>query len=63
LGWLFFYGLPDDFPGFLEARGPGHPHAQVATLEEQFAVEIQNSKFIPFFTLLGALRGDFNLIR
>jgi hypothetical protein len=45
LGWLFFYGLPDDFPGFLEARGPGHPHAQVATLEEQFAVEIQNSKF------------------
>lgn len=48
---LDFYGLPDDFPGYLEARGPGHPHAQAATLEEQFAAEIKNPKFIPFFAM------------
>ena len=48
---LDFYGLPDDFPGFAEARGPGNPRVNVATLQERFAHEINHERFIPFLTL------------
>ena len=48
---LDFYGLPDDFPGYLEACGPGDPRAQVAILQEKFAAEVKHPKFIPFFAM------------
>lgn len=48
---LDFYGLPEDFPGYQEARGMGDPRGQVAALQEQFAVEIGHPRFIPFFAL------------
>ena len=48
---LDFYGLPDDFPGYLEACGPGERRVQVAMLQEKFAAEVKHPKFIPFFAM------------
>jgi hypothetical protein len=48
---LDFYGLPEDVPGYKEARGPGDPREQVAALQERFAAEIGHPRLIPFFAL------------
>lgn len=46
-----FYGLPDDFPGYQDARKSGAPHDQVVALEGRFSSEIADPRFIPFFAL------------
>ena len=48
---LDFYGLPEDFPGFQEAHGPGDPRTLVVALQETFAYEINHRRFIPFLAL------------
>lgn len=48
---LDFYGLPDDVPGYLEARGPGDPRVKVAALQAKLSHEINHQKFIPFLAL------------
>lgn len=48
---LDFYGLPNDFPGNLEARGQSDPRRNVTALQEKFAAEIDSPKFIPFLAL------------
>jgi hypothetical protein len=48
---LDFYGLPEDFPGYQEAHGPGDPRSQVVALQEKFADEIGHPRFIPFLAL------------
>ncbi|MBF0428531.1 MAG: DUF4276 family protein [Magnetococcales bacterium] len=46
-----FYGLPEDFPGFLDSRGVGDPHKNVVALQAKFAAEIGHPRFIPFLAL------------
>lgn len=47
---LDFYGLPDDFPGLLPARGARRPEDGVALLEQKLAATFGNPRrFIPFF--------------
>jgi hypothetical protein len=48
---LDFYGLPEDFPGYQEARGPGDPREHVVALQERLAAEIGHPRLIPFFAL------------
>jgi hypothetical protein len=48
---LDFYGLPEEFPGYQEARGSGDPRGHVVALQERFAAEIGHPRFIPFFAL------------
>ena len=48
---LDFYGLPEDFPGYREAREPGDPRQRVATLQEAFVEAIGHPRFIPFLAL------------
>ncbi len=48
---LDYYGLPEDFPGYQAAFGPGDPKAHVVTLQDRFATEIGHTRFIPFFAL------------
>lgn len=48
---LDFYGLPNDFPGYPQARGPGDPRHCVVKLQNKFKEEIGHPKFIPFFVL------------
>lgn len=46
-----FYGLPDDVPGYHEARLPGNPRDRVIGLEACLANEIKHQRFIPFLAL------------
>lgn len=48
---LDFYGLPDDVPGYQEARGPGNPRDNVVALEERLTAEVHHPRFIPFLAL------------
>ncbi|QIL80933.1 DUF4276 family protein [Diaphorobacter sp. HDW4A] len=48
---LDFYGLPDDVPGYQNARGPGNARDRVVQLQEQLGAEIQHPRFIPFLAL------------
>jgi hypothetical protein len=48
---LDFYGLPEDFPGYQEAYGPGNPRDLVVKLQNKFGAEIDYPKFIPFLAL------------
>jgi len=48
---LDFYGLPDDFPGYQEAIGPGDPRLHVRALQDRFAMEIGYARLIPFIAL------------
>lgn len=48
---LDFYGLPDDFPGYQEALGPGDPRQHVRALQDRFAMEIGHARLIPFIAL------------
>ena len=46
-----FYALPEDFPGFGEARGLQDPYKKVEKIEEAFAADIADSRFIPYIQL------------
>ena len=45
-----YYGLPDDFPGKKRVQ-PGTPQQRVNYLEEAFAADIGNRRFLPFLVL------------
>ena len=47
---LDYYGLPKDFPG--KAGLSGHtPYRRVALLEQAFAADISNPRFLPYLVL------------
>lgn len=48
---LDFYGLPEDFPGYQDALGAGHPRDKVVGLQARFEAEIGHPRFIPFLAL------------
>lgn len=48
---LDFYGLPEDFPGYQQARGAGDPRQRVTTLQEEFFGAIAHPRFVPFLAL------------
>jgi hypothetical protein len=48
---LDVYALPEDFPGFDEARKLNDPYACVATLEQAFAADIAHYRFVPYLQL------------
>lgn len=48
---LDFYGLPEDVPGYLKARGPGNPREKVTELQAKLVAEINHPRFIPFLAL------------
>jgi hypothetical protein len=46
------YALPNDFPGWEEANGLRHdPYGRVARLEERFAEDVRNPRFVPYIQL------------
>ncbi len=48
---LDFYGLPDDVPGCLKARGPGDPRTLIAALQDEISAALGHPRFIPFLAL------------
>jgi hypothetical protein len=46
-----FYALPDDFPGFLEARKISDPYEKVESIENAFKEDINHPRFIPYIQL------------
>lgn len=46
-----FYALPEDFPGYLDAKEVRCPYQKVAKIEEAFAADIADSRFIPYIQL------------
>jgi hypothetical protein len=45
------YALPSDFPGYLEASSIKEPYSKVKLLEESFAEDISNKRFVPYIQL------------
>ena len=45
------YALPDDFPGYEEARVISDPYIRVTSLERAFAEAINDVRFIPYIQL------------
>ncbi|MGL4943460.1 MAG: DUF4276 family protein [Thermoguttaceae bacterium] len=45
------YALPDDFPGFADAARQRNPYDRVRILEEAFAKDINDPRFIPYIQL------------
>jgi hypothetical protein len=45
------YALPDDFPGFAQARRLIDPRQRVAALEESFRRDIEHHRFVPYIQL------------
>lgn len=45
------YALPEDFPGFAEAKRLNNPYQKVAAIEEAFARDIDDYRFIPYIQL------------
>ena len=45
------YALPEDFPGFTEAKRLNNPYQKVAAIEEAFARDIDDYRFIPYIQL------------
>lgn len=45
------YALPDDFPGFADAAKQVNPYDKVETLEQAFAEDINDYRFIPYIQL------------
>ena len=45
------YALPDDFPGFAEAKSQVDPYQKVNVLEQAFAADINDERFIPYIQL------------
>lgn len=49
---LDFYGLPDDLPGFVQQKGQGNAHEQVANVQAALADALGNPpRFVPFLAL------------
>ena len=48
---LDFYGLPDDVPGYLQARRPGDPRTLVAEVRYEISAASGHPRFIPFLAL------------
>ncbi|MBF0109848.1 MAG: DUF4276 family protein [Magnetococcales bacterium] len=48
---LDVHGLPEDFPGYRNAFGSGHPRDKVIALQERFGIEVGHPRFIPFLAL------------
>lgn len=46
-----FYALPDDFPGFSGAKKQTDPYKKVGMVEEAFAKDINDCRFIPYIQL------------
>lgn len=46
-----FYALPNDFPGYEEASSIIEPYAHVNALEQSFADDINDSRFVPYIQL------------
>jgi hypothetical protein len=46
-----YYALPNDFPGYCEAQKLSNPYEKVKCIEEAFAKDINNSRFIPYIQL------------
>lgn len=46
-----FYALPDDFPGFDEAKRNADPYEKVAIIEQKFYDDINDRRFIPYIQL------------
>src|SRR5262249_16387111 len=45
------YALPDDFPGYTEARKRTDPYQRIAALEEAFRRDINHLRFVPYIQL------------
>ena len=45
------YALPDDFPGYTAAKTIHDPYVRVETLENNFAEDINDVRFIPYIQL------------
>lgn len=46
-----YYALPEDFPGYAEAMKQQNPYLKVATIEQAFADDIKDCRFIPYIQL------------
>lgn len=45
------YALPNDFPGYEQARHKENPYEKVKMLEERLATDISDERFIPYIQL------------
>lgn len=45
------YALPDDFPGYAEAQKVDDPYAKIKALEQVFADDIDDRRFLPYIQL------------
>ena len=46
-----FYALPNDFPGYSDAKKYSNPYDKVKCIEEAFAKDMNDSRFIPYIQL------------
>lgn len=46
-----FYALPNDFPGYEEARVLSDPYKKIALIEQAFCSDIADRRFIPYIQL------------
>ena len=46
-----YYALPNDFPGYFEAQKLNDPYDKVAYIEEAFAKDMNDNRFIPYLQL------------
>ena len=46
-----YYALPNDFPGYFEAQKLTNPYDKVKCIEESFAKDIDDCRFIPYIQL------------
>lgn len=45
------YALPEDFPGYKDARRASHPYERIQKLQEAFREDISHPRFIPYIQL------------
>ena len=46
-----YYALPDDFPGYSDAKRFVNPYDKVKCIEEAFAIDMDDNRFIPYIQL------------
>ena len=46
-----YYALPKDFPGYFDAQKLSNPYDKVAHIEEAFAKDMNDNRFIPYLQL------------
>ena len=46
-----YYALPNDFPGYSDAKKLNNPYDKVAYIEEAFAENMNDNRFIPYLQL------------